>query len=70
MQRERQRVVDIRGIPTAECPMCESNIFNIQACFDPDTYEIDMYLLNAECAMCGCMITAPTPLDLPGVINE
>jgi hypothetical protein len=61
---------DARGIPTSECPSCASNIFTIQACFDPETYEIEMYLLNAECAMCGTLVTAPTPLDLPGVCNE
>jgi hypothetical protein len=34
--------------------------------FDPNTYEIEMYLLDdAECIDCGCLITAPTPLDHP-----
>lgn len=62
--------IDARGIPTAECPECASSLFTIQASFDPETYEVGLYLLDAECAMCGCKITAPTPLDLPGVCNE
>jgi len=62
--------MDARGIPTAECPECASALFTVQVAFDPDTYEIVYYLMNAECAMCGCKVTAPTPLDLPGVSNE
>lgn len=56
-------MLDARGIPTRECPNCASTLFTIQATFDED-YEIGMYLLNAECAMCKTLLTAPTPLDL------
>lgn len=63
-------LLDARGIPTTECPVCKTNILLIKACFDPETYEIEIYMLDAECAECGTMITAPTPLDLPGVCNE
>jgi hypothetical protein len=39
--------------------------------FDPETYEIDLYFLgDAECAVCGTLVTAPTPLDLPGAEND
>lgn len=62
--------LNARGIPTTECPECASSLFTIQAAFDPETYEVVYYLLNAECAMCGTLLTAPTPLDLPGVCNE
>lgn len=55
--------IDARGIPTRECPMCASTLFTIQAVFDED-YEIGLYLLDAECAMCHTKLTAPTPLDL------
>lgn len=58
--------INARGIPTAECPMCASRLFTIQAAFD-DNYQIAQYLLNAECAMCGTLVTAPTPLDLKNV---
>ena len=57
-------MMDLRGIPTRECPVCNSNLFTIQASFDED-YEICGYLLNCECAMCHTKLTAPTPLDLP-----
>lgn len=55
---------DFRGIPTPMCPACGSNLIQITASFNYQTYEIDMYLLdNAQCAGCGCLLTAPTPLD-------
>lgn len=54
--------LDARGIPTKECPSCASELFTIQAWF-ADDYTIGGYLLNAECAMCGTLVTAPTPLD-------
>ena len=57
-------MLDARGIPTAECPYCESNIFTIKAIFDEE-YNIAMYLLDAECAICHTKLTAPTPLNLP-----
>ena len=56
-------MLDARGIPTRECPSCASTLFTIQAVFN-DNYEIGMYLLNAECAMCHTKVTAPTPLDI------
>jgi hypothetical protein len=56
-------MLDARGIPTRECPNCASTLFTVQVMFD-ENYEIGMYLLNAECAMCHTLITAPTPLDL------
>ncbi len=62
-------MLDARGIPTAECPDCGTNIFNLKVIFDED-YEIAMYMLDAECAECGTLVTAPTPKDLPGVYNE
>jgi hypothetical protein len=56
-------MLDARGIPTRECPNCASTLFTVQVMFD-ENYEIGMYLLNAECAMCHALVTAPTPLDL------
>ena len=56
-------MLDARGIPTRECPSCASTLFTIQAVFD-ENYEVGMYLLDAECAMCKTKVTAPTPLDL------
>lgn len=56
-------MLDARGIPTRECPSCASTLFTVQVVFD-EAYEIAQYLLNAECAICGTLVTAPTPLDL------
>jgi rRNA maturation protein Nop10 len=55
--------MDVRGIPTAICPNCGSNLLIIAAQFDPETYEIQMYHLDASCGICGTLLTAPTPPD-------
>ena len=54
--------LDARGIPTNECPNCANRLFTVQVSFDDD-YNIGQYFLDAECAMCGTLLTAPTPLD-------
>lgn len=46
-----------------ECPVCESNIWNIKACFDD--YEIAQYFTDMECASCGTFAKAPTLVDKP-----
>jgi hypothetical protein len=59
-------MVNLRGIPTPVCPCCGSSLLRVTVQFDPDTYEVEMYLLDdAECVDCKCLITAPTPLDHP-----
>ncbi len=52
--------MDLRGNPTHEC-ICGCNIFHIKAIFD--NFEIATYFLDMECAQCGSVATAPTPLD-------
>ena len=52
--------MDLRGTPTHEC-ICGCNIFNVKAIFD--NFEIATYFLDMECAQCGSVATAPTPLD-------
>lgn len=59
--------LDARGIPTRECPNCESDIFIVKVVFD-EGYEISGYLLDAQCSFCGTLVTAPTPLDLPDYV--
>jgi hypothetical protein len=57
---------DYRGIPTCACPACGSTLIQITAAFCPQTYEIEMYLLDdACCAQCNALLTAPTPIDHP-----
>jgi len=36
-------------------------LWNIKAMFDD--YEISLYFLEMECAECGALATAPTPID-------
>lgn len=57
--------MDLRGIPTSECPICQGRLFNIFVEFDEETYTPVLWTLNATCAGCGALLTAPTPLDLP-----
>ena len=54
--------LDARGVPTAACPKCGEFIFVLYATFD-DEYNIKTYMLDSMCAMCGTLLTAPTPLD-------
>lgn len=52
--------MDIRGFPTHVCP-CGCNIWNVMVVFD--NFEIAQYFLDMECANCGSIATAPTPID-------
>lgn len=53
--------MDIRGVPTHVCP-CGCNIWNLKVIFD--SCEIATYFLDMECANCGTLATAPTPIDM------
>ena len=52
--------MDLRGSPTHVCP-CGCNIFNVKVIFNDN--EIATYFLDMECANCGSLATAPTPVD-------
>ncbi len=56
--------LDLRGTPTHAC-ICGSVVWNIKAVFD--NYEIATYFLDMECAECGSLATAPTPVDREGM---
>lgn len=53
---------DYRGHPTHACP-CGGTLFVICTVFDRDTRLPGLYLLDAMCAHCGALVTAPTPID-------
>jgi hypothetical protein len=53
--------MDLRGVPTHVCP-CGCDIWNLKVVFD--NFEIASYFLDMECASCGSLATAPTPLDM------
>ena len=48
--------------PIRVCP-CGSVLWKLQVIFDEDN-EISFYFLDMECALCGTLATAPTPLDV------
>lgn len=52
--------MDLRGTPTHICP-CGCNIWNLKVVFNDN--EIATYFLDMECAQCGSLATAPTPVD-------
>lgn len=61
MKPDYTQAMDIRGESTRVCP-CNCNIWNLKVVFDEDN-EISMYFLDMECAECGTLATAPTPID-------
>ena len=52
--------IDLRGTPTHIC-VCGNEIFNLKVVFE--NFEIATYFLDMECAKCGSLATAPTPMD-------
>lgn len=52
--------MDLRGTPTHEC-ICGCKVFYLPVSFED--YEISTYMLDMQCANCGSMATAPTPVD-------
>ncbi len=52
--------MDLRGTPTHEC-VCGCNVFNLKVMFHEG--QISQYFLDMECASCGSLATAPTPID-------
>lgn len=53
---------DVRGMPTFAC-MCGCTWFYTVARFDQDTRLVGMYLTDGMCALCGTLVTLPTPVD-------
>jgi len=56
--------MDLRGTPTHTC-VCGGEVFYLKVTFKDS--EIAQYLLDMQCANCGSLATAPTPIDqMPG----
>ena len=53
--------IDQRGIPSAVCVACGSNVLVVRAVFED--HDIAAWFLDAECACCGAPMTAPCPAD-------
>lgn len=52
--------MDLRGTPTHAC-VCGCNVWNLKVMFEDS--QISQYFLDMECANCGSLATAPTPID-------
>jgi hypothetical protein len=59
-RKQSQLKHSYRGIPTHVCP-CGSQLFKVACMFEDG--EIALWFTEAECALCGAELTAPTPLD-------
>jgi hypothetical protein len=55
--------LNFQGVPTAACPVCGGEWFNVPVSFDKETYEIDAWGLDAECYSCGTLVTVVCPVD-------
>lgn len=62
-------MLDARGVPTPECPSCGSWLMKVALHLDEE-YNIAGYLLDAECANCGTLLTLATPIDHPNYQEE
>ena len=61
-RKRKQSVVkhNYRGIPTHVCP-CGSLLFKVKCIFEEGS--IVLWFTDAECELCGALITVPTPED-------
>ena len=58
--------VELRGLPTAACPLCGGTWFVTAVTLDPDTYEIASWMLQGvTCHDCGSLVTLACPPDHP-----
>jgi len=57
---KRKRIIDIRGIPSHAC-VCGSRVFKVKCMFEDN--DIALWYIDAECDMCGALVTVPTPVD-------
>lgn len=59
--RAKPTGIDLRGTPIDVC-VCGSLIFKVTCMFEDK--EISLYFTDAECALCGALVTVPTPIDV------
>jgi hypothetical protein len=58
--------VELKGIPTAACPLCGCTWFITGVSLDAETYEISSWMLaGASCHDCGTLVTLACPPDHP-----
>ena len=54
------RSLDLRGTPTHAC-ICGSLLFSVKCMFEDN--DISLWFTDAQCALCGALVTVPTPVD-------
>ena len=59
-KKQDSRSLDLRGTPTHAC-VCGSALFLVRCMFEDK--EISLWFTDAECALCGALVTVPTPVD-------
>ena len=60
IKQQPSRSLDLRGTPTHAC-LCGSLLFSVKCMFEDS--EISLYFTDAECVLCGALVTVPTPVD-------
>jgi hypothetical protein len=60
VKQQISRSLDLRGTPTHAC-LCGSLLFSVKCMFEDS--EISLYFTDAECVLCGALVTVPTPVD-------
>jgi hypothetical protein len=60
IKQQPSRSLDLRGTPTHAC-ICGSLLFSVKCMFEDG--EISLWFTDAECALCGALVTVPTPVD-------
>jgi len=60
IKQQPSRSLDLRGTPTHAC-LCGSLLFSVRCMFEDS--EISLYFTDAECVLCGALVTVPTPVD-------
>jgi DNA-directed RNA polymerase subunit RPC12/RpoP len=61
--------IDYTGIPSPQCPNCNSKKFMTWIIVDEEDYEIGMYGTDGICAECATKYTIATPIDNPDMIE-
>ena len=59
--RAKPTGIDLRGTPIEVC-VCGSLIFKVLCMFQEKS--VSLYFTDAECAICGALVTVPTPVDV------
>ena len=54
--------IDLRSFGPIHVCTCGSRLFKVGCIFEDN--DISMWFVDAECALCGALVTVPTPVDI------